>query len=220
MSVIVEFTIEAEAFTLGRVLSGPPKMHIELERIVPTGSMEMPFLWATGTGFNAFETKVRDSPYVKELHTLDRIGDSGLYRVEWNEPREGDLTEGIARVNAIVLEAHGGDTWEFRLRFTNHDALSRFHNYCTTHDLPLVIERTYTLRETTDSGHQLNLSQKQREALVLALQWGYFGTPRETSLDELADELSLSKQALSDRIRRGNEKVLHSVLLSSVADSD
>ncbi|WP_312911347.1 helix-turn-helix domain-containing protein [Natronosalvus caseinilyticus] len=220
MSVIVEFTIEAEAFTLGRVLSGPPVMRIELERIVPTGTLEMPFVWATGTDFNAFETKVRDSPYVKELRALDRIGDSGLYRVEWNVPREDNLMEGIAQTNATVLEARGGDTWEFRLRFNNHHALSQFHNYCVAHDFPLFIERTYTLQETTGSGHQLNLSQKQREALVLALQRGYFGTPRETSLDELADELSLSKQALSDRIRRGNEKVLRSVLLSSVANSD
>jgi predicted DNA-binding protein YlxM (UPF0122 family) len=35
------------------------------------------------------------------------------------------------------------------------------------------------------------------------------------SLDEHAEELDISRQALSTRIRRGNEKILERVLLSS-----
>ncbi|WP_249361522.1 helix-turn-helix domain-containing protein [Haloterrigena sp. H1] len=35
------------------------------------------------------------------------------------------------------------------------------------------------------------------------------------SLDELADELGITKQAVSNRIRRGNEKVLETTLLST-----
>lgn len=220
MSVIVEFTIDAEAFTLGTVLSGPPKMRIELERIVPTETMMMPFVWATGTDFEAFETKVRNSTHVEELRALDRVEDSGLYRVAWKDHGEKNLLEGIAQTNAIVLEAHGDDTWEFRLRFTGHERLSEFHNYCIAHNISLYIDRTYTLQATTDRGYQFSLSQKQRDALILALQRGYFATPREASLEEVAGELNLSKQALSDRIRRGNEKVLRNALLSSVADFD
>lgn len=217
MSVILEFTIESEEFTLGQVLSGLPGMHLEIERIVPTGTQVMPFVWVTGENHAAFEETVRKSPDVRELVALDRVGDSELYRIEWeNAPTE--LIEGIA--DATVLEARGNKDWVFRLRFPDHDTLSRFHNYCTDHDITIHIERTYTFSEETEQRRQFDLSHEQREALVLAARRGYFATPSEVGLDELASDLGISRQALSTRIRRGNEKILRKVLLSSVADLD
>jgi predicted DNA binding protein len=217
MSVILEFAIDDEAFTLGRVLAGPPAMRLELERIVPTRNMVMPFVWATGEDHEAFEASVRDHPAVRELFVLDRIDDSGLYRIEW-EDSPTDLTEGIAAADAVVLDARGDGDWVFRLRFPDHEKLTRFHNYVIEHDIGIHIQRTYTLTEATGRGHRFGVTTDQREALVLALRRGYFETPSAVSLEELAGELDISRQALSNRIRRGNEKVLRSVLLSSVAD--
>lgn len=212
MSVILEFSISATEFQLGEVLSGPPSMQIELERIVPTGDMTMPFVWATGTEHERFAKMVRSQPNVQELLILDRIGDSGLYRIEW-EDSPTNLMEGISQTDAVVLEAHGKDTWKFRLRFLDHDKLSQFHNFVLEHDIPIHIDRTYTLTETTERGYRFDLSQEQRAALVLALQQGYFETPSRVSLEELTAELDITRQAVSNRIRRGNQKVLESVLL-------
>lgn len=217
MSVILEFSIPSQDFTLGQVLTGPPPMHCELERIVPTGEMVMPFVWVTGENHEAFAKTVREHDVVKELVVFDTVGESGLYRIEWAE-EPTDLVEGIVSTDAVILRAFGNDTWEFRLRFPSHDGLSKFHNFVIENDIPCHIERTYTLTETRGSGYHFDLSQEQREALALALRRGYFATPSEVTLDELADELDITRQALSDRIRRGNEQVLRRVLLSSVAD--
>lgn len=219
MSVILEFTIAPEDFRLGQVLEGPSEMQFELERIVPTGYMVMPFVWVTGDDQAAFEEHVRTNPAVKELLVLDKLGDSGLYRIEWEESPM-NLIEAIAEADASVLEARGNGDWVFRLRFNNHDKLSQFHNSIIDQGIPLHIDRTYTLSEATDHGHRFDLTQDQREALLLALERGYFATPREMTLDDLADELGISRQALSSRIRRANEKVLRGALLSSVADFD
>lgn len=217
MSVILEFTVEGSEFTLGEVLSGPPGLHIEVERIVPTGTQVMPFVWATGEDHEMFEKRVRDRPEVKEFLALDRVDDSGLYRIEWEE-RPTDLLQGIAETQATVMEAKGDGNWLFRLRFNDHDRLSQFHNYCTDHDIRIHIERTYTFSEEADQRRQFGLSEQQREALVLALRRGYFDTPSEVQLAELAEELDISRQAVSNRIRRGNEKVLRSTLLTSARD--
>jgi predicted DNA binding protein len=217
MSVILEFTIDGEQFALGQVLSGPPQMKVELERIVPTGDAVMPFFWVTGEDFEAFERKLRDSPTVRELLPLDRIGDSALYRVEWLGDRE-DLIEGIARAEATVLQARGTDRWIFRLRFSDHDKLGQFQNYCTDRGIAFHVDRVYTLTEEHGRGHRFGLTREQREALVLALQRGYFDTPSQVSLSELAEELGISQQALSNRIRRGNERVLQKTLLASATD--
>jgi len=219
MSVILEFTISSDAFQLGRVLSGSPQMDIELERIVPTGDMVMPFVWATGDDHTGFEESVRSHPAVRELSVLDVMDESGLYRIEW-ESSPTDLLRGIALANAVVLEAHGSRSWVFRLRFPDHDALSQFHNYVIEEGTQIQVDRTYTLTETSERGHRFDLTDDQREALVLALRRGYFETPSEVSLDDLADELGISRQALSDRIRPGNEKILRKVLLPSAADFD
>jgi len=219
MSVILEFSVPSREFTLGQVLMGPPSMHCELERIVPTGDMMMPFVWATGGNQEAFAESVREHDTVKELLVLDTVGKSALYRIEWAE-EPTDLIEGIARTDAVLLQGFGNGTWEFRLRFPDHDDLSQFHNYIIERGIPCHIARTYTLTETSKSGYRFGLSPEQREALVLALRRGYFATPSEVTLDELADELNISRQALSDRIRRGNERVLREVLLTSGRDDE
>ncbi|MFB6165276.1 MAG: helix-turn-helix domain-containing protein [Haloarculaceae archaeon] len=217
MSVILEFTIASDAFQLGAVLAEPPGLAIELERIVPTGDMVAPFVWVSGDDRAAFEKHVRSQPAVRELFALDRVGDSGLYRIEW-EDHPTDLIQGIAEADAVILEGRRTDDWVFRLRFPDHEKLSQFHNFVLEHDLPIHIERTYTLTEETERGHRFGLTPEQREALVLGLHEGYFATPSEADLDELAAELGITRQALSKRIRRGNEKVLEGVLLSSTVD--
>lgn len=216
---ILEFTVDAAEFALGDVLSGSQDMHFELERIVPTGDAEMPFVWVTGTDFEVFERNVRESPRVEELLALDRVGDNSLYRIEWTTPHE-DLSRAIADASATVLEAQGDDRWRFRLRFVDHEKLSQFHNYCLADELPIHVERTYTLTENTRSTRNFGLTPEQREAVVLALRRGYFDLPSDATLDDLADELDASTQALSERIRRGEKEVLRRVLLSSAEDLD
>ena len=166
MSVILEFTIEKEEFSLGQVLAGPPPIQIELERIVPTGTSVLPFLWVAGADFETFEQHVLDHEYVDDLSALDRVEDSTLYRITW-QGSHNDLIRGITAADGTILEGHADDRWHFRLRFSDHDALSRFHNFCTDHELAIHIVRTHTETDRTESVKQFGLSQEQREALVL-----------------------------------------------------
>lgn len=57
---------------------------------------------------------------------------------------------------------------------------------------------------TIDLSH---LTTKQREAATIAVSEGYYQTPRETSLDELADALGISKSALSQRLNAVESKL-------------
>ena len=221
MSVLLAFTVGSEQFKLGDVLSNGGDLHFELERIVPTASHVLPFVWVSTDANPAevlprFEERVRASPSVLELLALDRVEDGGLYRIEWEEQTDG-LIQALAETEATVLEARGNRTWRFRVRFTDHDRLSEFHNYLTDLGVTVRIERTYTFAEETARRRDFGLSSEQREALVLALRRGYFETPSEVSLDDPAEELGITKQAVSNRIRRGNAKMLRPLLLSSAA---
>jgi predicted DNA binding protein len=217
MSVVVEFTVESEQFTLGRVLSGSGSMQIELERVVPTGDTVMPFLWASGPDFERFERDVSGHESVDELVALDRVQGSTLYRVTWHE-KANDLIQGIIDTGGTILRAHSDAHWTFHVRFPDHDTLSQFYNLCTDHGISIHIERTYTVTERTEGAQQFGLSDQQREALVLGLRTGYFDTPSQADLDDLASDLGISQQALSNRIRRGTKQVLEEALLSSSSD--
>jgi hypothetical protein len=48
-----------------------------------------------------------------------------------------------------------------------------------------------------------SLTGAQREAIRVAADRGYFKVPREVSLKEIAEQLGVSEQAVSQRLRRG-----------------
>ncbi|MFC6767629.1 helix-turn-helix domain-containing protein [Natrinema soli] len=214
MSVIAEFTLSTEEFVFGSALATIEEMVLELEAIVPTGNRVVPYFWATGEDFESFERHVLSDPDIESITQLDRIDKTALYRAEWSHDVDG-LLDGLAGTEAVVLEASTmKEGWHFRVRFLNHDLLGQFYNFCTEQDISIHVERVYTLTEASRAGQIFELTSKQRKAIVLAVQYGYFKVPRETTLSEIADELDISQQAASKRVRRGADKVLRNALLA------
>lgn len=216
MSVIAEFTIEADQFVLGQVLGRDPTTHIEIERVVPASRQIMPYLWVSGGDFDRFEAEIEGSEHVRSIRALDRVGDTVLYRIEWDEAIES-LIHGMAETDATILEAFGNEQWKFRIRFADHAGLTDFHNYCLDHDIVFVLDRVYTLTEDHRGGIAFDLTEPQREALVRAVEGGYFEVPRGITLGDLAADLDISQQAASERVRRAADKVLRAVLLERPA---
>ena len=215
MSVVAEFAISTDQFAFGSALTTAERMRISIERIVPTSDSLMPFIWATGEGFESFEAHVREDPQVRSFTSLDRMDGRVLYRIEWDEL--GGLIEAIASHDGAVLEAEGDpERWYLRIRFPDRDAVSAFYDFCTGHEIRLDVRQVYTPSEDAD---RYDLTPEQRAAIALALRRGYFATPRKATLGELAADLDISQQALSDRVRRATEKVLRQSLASSVESS-
>ncbi len=55
------------------------------------------------------------------------------------------------------------------------------------------------------------LTKKQRKAVEIAIDRGYYTRPREISLSELADEFDISEQALAQRLARAEENIMDQV---------
>lgn len=54
------------------------------------------------------------------------------------------------------------------------------------------------------------LTEKQRQAVTAAVAAGYYETPREVSLGELAAQIEISKSALSQRLKAAESKLVTS----------
>lgn len=220
MSVIAEFTIDEEEFAFGSILADVPDVSVELDRITPRGSRGAPYLWVSGDNHEAFEETVRGSSLIRELTAVDRVDDSVLYRVSWEDKTES-LLQQIGQTNATIVEAYRENrNWFFRIRFDEHEDLSTFNEHCSRSDIEFRLTRVYPDADRQSRTTAFGLTHQQRDALILALERGYFGIPRGVTLTEIGDELGVSQQAASERVRRAAGKVLRSVLLGPELDPD
>jgi predicted DNA binding protein len=216
MSVVAEFTIGAEEFLLGRLVADRPGVTIELERVVPAAKRVMPYVWGHGSDLERFEADLEADPNVRSVRVLDRLDESVLYRIEWEDPVR-ELVSGIAETDASILEARGGDEWTFRIRFEASAGLAAFHEFCRDNDIAYTLNRVYALPDPVLE-YPYGLTEPQYETLRAAVDRGYFEIPRGVTFAELAADLGVSEQAVSERVRRGADTVLRATLLEAPAD--
>jgi predicted DNA binding protein len=210
VSVIIEITVPAEDFALGRSLDGVESTQFELERMIPTTEAVVPFFWAHDTDPDALETSLKADEDVVGVRMLDELDDRALFRVEW-VPDINGLVQSVIEHEAAILEALGTtDRWEFQLRFPDNSDVSSFQDALNEADVDFDLRRMHNPDDpdTAVSG----LTSAQRETLVMALERGYFAIPRETNLMELAEQLDISDQAVNERMRRGTAKLVLSSL--------
>ncbi|MFB6108641.1 MAG: helix-turn-helix domain-containing protein [Haloplanus sp.] len=71
-----------------------------------------------------------------------------------------------------------------------------------------------SLTQVGDAGAEL--TPRQREVIQYAFDAGYFEWPRETTSEELADELGISRATCLEHLRKAEEKLLATMLDRSV----
>ncbi|MFW6384813.1 MAG: helix-turn-helix domain-containing protein [Halodesulfurarchaeum sp.] len=211
MSVIVVLNISSRAFELGRILSMESDASIVLETMVPMGERSVPFFRVSGER-NSFEEIVRNHPAVNDVSVVSSHENDTLYALDW-DISEDAFFDGVLSQGANVLDGRGvTDTWEFELRFSSHERLSRFQKHCIDNDIPIEVKGLYNPTKP-DAGPWYGLTAPQREALTRAVEEGYYSIPRESSTKQLADEFDISDQAMTERLRRAIINLVSNTLL-------
>ncbi|WP_331233619.1 helix-turn-helix domain-containing protein [Natronorarus salvus] len=107
----------------------------------------------------------------------------------------------IVESGGTILSAYlSGGTWSLRLRYVEREEIERTIELLRANDVDASITTIRTI--STDDVTEIGLTTEQYEALSLAVERGYFEVPRRISLQELAEELDVSHQSLSERLRR------------------
>ncbi|WP_435152659.1 bacterio-opsin activator domain-containing protein [Haladaptatus sp. DFWS20] len=203
MVAIAEFVIPAEDFDVGRVFADLPGVSVEFERIIPMPDVVVPFVWIRGTSAESVERAASTHEAISAIRKIDEVGnDRMLFRIEWSRSVENTFAT-LVEMNLTVLSAHGSDTeWKFEFRTETNDDVREFLEYCRERDVRTKLVRIHGV-DAPSFADNFGLSEAQYEALVLAYQFGYFNDPRESSLEDIAPVLDISRQALAKRIRRG-----------------
>ena len=209
--LVVEFTVPPEDFVLSETLDRVPGETLEFEQLVPTSEGLLPYLWATDDVMATFEEAAVDDPTVESLHRVATLDEGALYRVTWTDVADHLLTWLKSRDAAVLHAESDHGRWLLKLRVDSRESLGDLQTFCHERDIQFDLVRLFELTEPKMG--QYNVSEKQREVMILALEMGYFEVPREATLKDVAQRLDISPKAASERLRRGQTNLLNNTLV-------
>lgn len=91
------------------------------------------------------------------------------------------------------------------------EKLTEFQAYLNENDIGFELRQLYEISHPRTGG-QFGLTPKQTEALTTAWDMGYFALPREATTEEVATELDIAPQTLSDRLWRVQHHLIQNTL--------
>jgi predicted DNA binding protein len=211
MSTIAEIRFPAAEFALSETLSEVPHLEFETVRVVAHETGVLPLVWAQTDDTDALDDALSDDPTVENVHLLADLAEERLYRMDWVANVE-TVVHALLEHDGTVLNASGrSDGWHLRILFPDRDSLSATHEFATDNGLSFSLESVADLNE--GRGSQFALTEHQHEALLVAYTCGYYDIPQDATMDDLADELGVSAQAVSQRLHRAYRNLVENALV-------
>ncbi len=197
MATIAEMRIPATDLALEPTFEQLPTLECELEQVVAADHIG---LWLSGPDHEELATALTDDWTVNSYEHTTTADDQWLYTVDFADAVTEVLSIPIDEGGTILAASATNRTWTFRIRFPSRDCVSQAYDGLEAADVTVDLTRLHDLTEET--APELGLTAEQYETLVAAIKHGYFEIPRKTSMQDLATELDVSHQALSERLRR------------------
>lgn len=152
-----------------------------------------------------------DYEAVTEVAVLEHQGENVLIQLETSHPvlLEPAQRSGIPLEMPFTVQA-GEVVWEIT---ASRDRLSALNDELTALGIPFTVDSIY--REL-DSSHLL--SDQQSKVLDVAVQEGYYDTPRTCTQEDIAEILELAKSTCSETLHRAEERIVKQFIADQQAD--
>ena len=222
MSLLAEFEASSSSFMLGSTLSALPSLEVRLERqFALDPGRPIAVCWIRCGDPNRLEEAFDDDPTVGSFERIDDAPKGLLYRIRRSESGVVDAYRQWVDVGGELLGGRASNgSWTIEMRFPDRDAFNRYHEFLrgegVTFELHRLADGPQGDRLTTDRDP---LTDSQRDALRLAYEYGFFEIPREAELSAVADALAISEQAVSERLRRGQSRLIETHVVKHESDS-
>jgi len=212
--IIATFLLGREAVALDQTLQEVPEAEIEAERIAAHSThWTMPCIWIANADFDSVDMALADDPSVKNIVEKYKFENEKYYQVEWSDKVEDRIDRFVDKEASILAASANSEGWRIQIRFANRDQFDDFRAFLEAQGY------SFDLVDLTEPGAPRQsygeLTPVQRNALVTAMENGYYRVPREATARDLADELDMSHQAVSELLRRGTENLIQSLLTTN-----
>ncbi len=196
-------------------LRDTPAEQVSIEQLDAPESVPLRMAcWFSKGQTEELETALSQDWTVEDATCLFRTDCGNQYHLTCDEIQP-DL-----RVYEAVIEQQGvfltgyvdASTWQLQIRFPDKASVAKFRDTCQDLGIDITIE---TVEQTEPAPHAVryDLSEPQREILLLASRQGYFEVPRESSLSDLSEDIGVSSQAASERLRRGLDSLVSETII-------
>ncbi|RQG98163.1 helix-turn-helix domain-containing protein [Natrarchaeobius oligotrophus] len=215
MTTVVELEIPADRLGFARTFDRVSTFEFQIAGLIGDGP---PLVRVSGSDRRRVEDALEEDPSVDVIASLtgdrdraefgDEEADQWLFRLEFGDGVK--LFQEIVTDNdGAILTARGRDaSWSLQLLFHEHEAVSACHELFQRYEFQVNVTRVAGFDDLDRA--RTPLTETQYETISAAHEHGYFDVPRRITLEELAAELDVSHQALSERLRRS-----HAALISA-----
>ena len=221
MSLVAEFDIECDALPLVDVAAADPSATLVLR--LQFNHDERPlFVLSVTDGSPAIEAAIAEVPDAGEYTLLGEAGDTRRYQIhpalsldEQLGAHLDDLSglEALATADAVIERIEVTPTgWTQMGWFADREAFDQFRSFWQR-NVGFRLHRLTREGESEPPGD--GLTDRQREALRIAYELGYFDIPRRASLDDVAAELGISASSVSERLRRAQTQLIEETVATA-----
>lgn len=204
MSIIAEFSVCSPRLALYEATSATKTVRLRVTNQFATDpSQPWLFFWAEGEDMDAFERAMAEDRSVEDVRTYTDLGSRRLYRVQISE--EVDLVtyavwvrEGGSRLETTCQNG----VWYNRFRFPDRESFQHVHEWCLENDLSFRLHSIFTETDDDTQSHGNSLTPEQVRTLTTAYEAGHYEIPQAVTAAEVASDLGITQQAVSERLRR------------------
>lgn len=205
MSLVVEYRESSPAIGITDVAAAVPDVSLTIERWRREDDDRLSLvLLAEGAAFERLEAALADQSNVTEVTTIASEDQARLYRVTLVSTID-HLPEDV-RVDGVIREIRVEPDGLYVTGYvTDRAQLVRIREFLAERGIDMQVERLY---EATDDRSEGLLTDEQLAALATAYEMGYFSVPREATQADVAAELGISPASLSERLKRGQQRLI------------
>ncbi|QLK25395.1 helix-turn-helix domain-containing protein [Natrinema zhouii] len=102
--------------------------------------------------------------------------------------------------------------WYEKKIFQNYESFNNMRNHCDEHGIRIDLISITQDSLSQDEHSQYGLTDRQYEALALAISHGYYDNPRQATAGDLAEEMGISQPSMSNLLRRGERQLITSTI--------
>lgn len=225
MAIITEVQFAHERGALSHTLNTLPDVDVAVVRDAGTDPEHNVYVMRfEGKPFDEIERVLEADSSVASIEPMRGFEDRRLLGMEIT-PETVLLNPEVTSGDGFVIKAQGADIadgvrgWHERWLLPDGETLRQIWQYASEKGFDFTVVEFSQRGGSNPALLEADLlTDQQREALVTALESGYFTEPREQSLEELAERLDLSPRATARRLRRGMKSLIGKTLI--VGDND
>jgi len=189
MSITAKVHIEHEQLALVPTLTALDGIDIQVieQGNTDPGAEYFPFLIEYADQAE-LEAMLDEDRTVDSYEVVDWTDGTGIYYIE-HTPETKLISTVVTDVSGFLVHTETkGNGWLVRLLLPDRHALNTIWEYANEHDIKLDIIEIYG-NDDAGGTTSYGLTDEQRTALQIAYEKGYFGEPRDISLNDVAELL-------------------------------